>query len=79
MNPMLRPSTNRPFRVPICGNKWSINGINQLAEMQSYLDVLVSLFRGESTAVAQEVDEANRNATINVQDELFEKAVQIQP
>ena len=34
------------------------------------LDVLISFFWGEGTAVAEEVDEADGNATVDVEDEL---------
>ena len=36
----------------------------------TYLDVLICLFRSKRTAVTEEVDEANGNASIDVQDEL---------
>lgn len=39
-------------------------------ELPTYLNVLVSFFLSEGTAISKEIDEANGNATIDVQDEL---------
>jgi hypothetical protein len=36
-----------------------------------YLDVLIRFLGSESTTIAQQIHEANRDATINVEDELF--------
>lgn len=41
------------------------------------LDVLLSFIRIESAAIAEQVDEADRNATIDVKDELERKISQV--
>jgi hypothetical protein len=43
---------------------------NEEAVERANLDVLICFLTSESTTVTQQVDEANSNATINVQDEL---------
>ena len=45
------------------------------AESTTHLDVLVRLLGRERTAVAEQVHEADRNATVDVEDELQDTSV----
>lgn len=51
-------------------NETNATAENEEAVERTNLDVLVCFLTGESTAVAQQVDEADGNATINVEDKL---------
>jgi len=55
---MMADETNRTAK-----NEEAIQGTN--------LDVFISFFRGEGTAIAEEIDKADGDATIDVQDELY--------
>ena len=79
MKPIDRPSTNRPFKVPIYVTEHSVSTPcarihKERAEWEcsAHLDVLVRLVRGERSAVTEEIDEAYSDAAIDVEDELWE-------
>ena len=69
MKPIERPSTNRPFSVPIY-----VRGVNAAAQgaahAPTHLDVLICLLGRERAAVAQQIDKADSDAAVDVQDEL---------
>lgn len=70
MKPMERPSTKRPLSVPICVCDTELATLLPHGAQATYLDVLVSLFWRESTTIAEQVDEADGNTAIDVEDEL---------
>lgn len=44
--------------------------LTEMFRKMTYLNVLISLIRSECTTVSEKVDEADGNATVNIEDEL---------
>lgn len=56
--------------VEVMGNQTNAASENEQAVENTHAEVVLSLFRGEGAAVAEEVDEADSDTTVNVQDEV---------
>ena len=69
MNPMLRPRTNRPFKVPIWKFKKAVSTEVKHAQIIApYLDIFIRFLRSESATVTEQVDETHSNASIDIED-----------
>lgn len=60
----------QPLLVKVVSNETDAPSEDEQAVEGTNLDVLVSLFRSEGTTIPEEIDEADSNTTIDVQDEL---------
>jgi len=64
-----------PLLVKMVSNETDATTEDEETVESPNLDIFVSFFRGEGTAVAQEIDEADGDATIDVEDELLRMLV----
>lgn len=62
----------QPLLIEVVTNETNATTENKEAVESTNLDVLVSFLWSESTTVTEQVDEANGNATVDVEDELEE-------
>lgn len=60
----------QPLLVEEVSNQTNRTTEHEETVEDTHAEVVLSLLRGESTAVAHEVDEADSNATINVEDKV---------
>jgi hypothetical protein len=60
----------QPLLVEEVGNQTDTSAENEETVEHTHLQVVLSLLVGESTTVADKVNKADRNATVNVEDEV---------
>jgi len=64
----------QPLLVKMVTNEADAATKNEQTVKSTDLDVLVSLLRGKGTAITEQVNEADSNAAIDVQDKLQESS-----
>lgn len=63
-------TSSQTLLIEVMGNKTDAAAENEETVEDTHLEVVLSLLRGESTAVAEKIDEANGDAAVDVQDQV---------
>ena len=70
MNPIDRPNTNKPLRVPIYVSHYVRTFVSLTERRSTNLDIFIRLLWGEGTTIAEKIDKTHSDTTIDVQDKL---------
>ena len=62
--------------VEVVADETNASSEHEQAVQRADLDILVSLFWREGTRVTKEIDKADRNAAVNVKNELWEREIE---
>ena len=63
-------SSAQSLLVEVVSNKTNATSENEETVQDTHAEVVLSLFGGESTRVAEQVDEANSNTSVNVENKI---------